>query len=119
MPVVQVGNPQAIDHRTRAAIAGQRVTTFHIDDSYPLEKAVTSLVHADGAFSAHSVAAGPAWVESNDPELAEALAVHWGCPVGRNGAWKTDNAEVPAPLRLSVADPSIPVVLAPGATRSY
>ena len=108
MPTVRYGNPQTIDHRTGAAVAGQQVTTSHIDPSYPLERAVLALTHADGAWAAHSAAAAPDWVESDDPELAEALAAHWGCPIGCPDDWAPTDQVGGAPVPISPAEPPAP-----------
>jgi hypothetical protein len=69
--------------------SGQAACTVTIDDSYTLDEAVRTIVHADGHWPRHSSKAA-AWVESDNEELAKALADHFGCPVGRPSDWKDE-----------------------------
>jgi hypothetical protein len=63
---------------------GQQVTTA----SPPEDVSTDEQVLAVAAFFAHQSTKPPAWVESDDPELAAACAEHFGCPVGSPENWK-------------------------------
>jgi hypothetical protein len=91
MPTVHLGNPAAVD---RGQPLGKQVTVAHIPDSYTLTEQVQTVAHDSGGpllglWRVHSTAAAPAWVESDSPELARALADHYGCPIGRPDDWET------------------------------
>jgi hypothetical protein len=43
-------------------------------------------------FSSHHSTEPPAWVESDDPALAELVSRHFGCPIGRPNNWKGRSA---------------------------
>lgn len=97
MPVVHLGNTAAV-HGTRdeetgratVELPGNRVTTVTIPDTYTRQEAIRTVWHPDGLWVQHSTAAGPAWVEcDDDPELASALGIIYGCPVGRPEDWET------------------------------
>lgn len=84
MPTVHVGNPDPI----AAGTVPGCVTTFIIPESKSFADAISDVSFDDGgpntgAWLAHSRAKSPSWVESDSPELAEALAAKWDCPVGR------------------------------------
>ncbi len=85
MPVVVLGNPQAID--SGKPIEGVQITTAVIPEDRTLAEAVRDVSYTgdagDGFWTSHSSAAAPSWVESDNPALAQALATHYGCPVGR------------------------------------
>lgn len=79
---VRLGNVEA-----RHAPPGNRITTVR----YPAQRTfaerfadITDL--KDGLWLHHSTQP-PAWVESNEDQLAELLAAHYGCPVGCPPSW--------------------------------
>lgn len=88
MPFVRLGNKQCLDRDSSGAVLeGNRVTQFgniHPEDDLPARMA--TLVGPDGLWPRHS-SAPAAWVESDDPELEEALSEHFGCPVGEPTNW--------------------------------
>lgn len=81
MPTVRLGNHSPLGGE-REPLAGPMVTTvvFPADEDLPTR--MRTLTHADGLWPCHS-SAPAAWVESDDIELAEAIARHFGCPIGR------------------------------------
>lgn len=85
MATVVLGNPSAIF--AGMPIPGEQITTANIPDSDPLASKLRTITHGDqhtaGIWPTHSTAPAPSWVESDDPELAAAIAEHYGCPVGR------------------------------------
>lgn len=90
MPMVWMGNPSAIHHPGGVLTAlespdgNELVTTAHVPDTYTLSEQVHNLAHpAEGQWNSHSSARRPSWVDSDDPELAQALADEFGCPKGR------------------------------------
>lgn len=96
MPEVRLGNNAAQHHIPDEAgdvvatpLEGNLVTSINIPDSYTRQEALRTVWHPDGVWAQHSTAPGPAWVESDDPALAEALAAIYGCPVGRPEDWET------------------------------
>lgn len=97
---VQLGNSAAkeayrndkgdLRHRD---VDGSRVTSVVIPDSYTLMEAVSTVVAQDGAWNHHSQGdnvadSTPDWVESDSDGLAQLLAEHFGCPIGRPKGWK-------------------------------
>ena len=97
---VQLGNSAAkeawrdgdgeLQHR---AVAGARVTTVNIPDSYTFAEAVAAITAGDGVWNHHSQGdnvsdSTPDWVESDDEALAMVLGRALGCPVGRPTKWK-------------------------------
>ncbi len=87
MAVVRLGNPRAVASGSRVPL-GEQVTTVSIPGGYTAAEQLRSIIHQDGVWAAHSEAPGPSWVESDDDELAAALAVHYGCPIGRPEDWE-------------------------------
>lgn len=81
MPFVRLGNPAALDGGR--VIEGQQVTEVTIPDGYTSDQALATIRDGDGVWRNHSGASAPTWVESDDPDLAEAISTHYGCPVGR------------------------------------
>jgi hypothetical protein len=87
MPFVKLGNPAAMHAPdgvlTPLAPAGEEViTTSWQPPSYTLDEMVHNLAHpAEGQWNSHSAARRPAWVWSDDAELAAALGDAFGCPV--------------------------------------
>lgn len=85
MATVYMGNPFPI-FNGRPTADPTAVTRIVIPDSRSLDEALRDVVHEDthhyGLWVEHS-AGNPSWVESDHAELAEAIANHYGCPVGR------------------------------------
>lgn len=83
MAEVRLGNPRAVEAGSRVPL-GEQILELSIPDGvYTDAEQMRNIIHQDGLWVAHSDAPGPSWVESDDPELAEALANHYGCPIGR------------------------------------
>lgn len=112
MPVVAFGNESVVETykpdegtnatklRHRKAL-GRRITTMHLNevDGPPPgpaaaaweERPSTSMNVAMAIrFWAGESDKAPAWVESTDELLAQLLAQHFDCPVGRPKSWKED-----------------------------
>lgn len=81
MPFVRLGNPAALD--AGRVIEGQQVTEVNIPDEYTSDQALAAIRDGDGVWRNHSGASAPTWVESDDPDVAEAISTHYGCLVGR------------------------------------
>lgn len=93
MTVVRLGNPAAV--HLGQVLPGRRVTVA-CPLPEDLREAVQTIVadstqgaQTDGVWRSHSADPAPAWVESDWPELAQALANHYGCPVGQPAGWDT------------------------------
>lgn len=88
MATVYLGNPFPI-WNGKPTVDPNAVTRVHIPESRSLSEAIRDIVHEDdhhfGLWQVHS-AGNPSWVESDNEELAQALADHYGCPVGRPSA---------------------------------
>lgn len=81
MPFFALGNPAALDAGRQ--MDGPQITEGHIaDDRNPVQR-FNTITALDGIWRNHSGASAPTWVESDDPDLADALSEHYGCPVGR------------------------------------
>ncbi|MGH7743197.1 MAG: hypothetical protein ACREQ5_00035 [Candidatus Dormibacteria bacterium] len=73
-----LGNHAALDRGER--VDGKQVTTIHVPDIDPHHERMRTITHEDGIWA--QLAAEPAvWVASDEPELADALAAHFRCPV--------------------------------------
>jgi hypothetical protein len=84
MPIVRLGNKAALD-RGRV-IEGNQVTTVTIHDEDDLDTRMRTITHPDGLWP--NVSSAPAaWVESDDEDLAGALAEHFRCPIGAPKNW--------------------------------
>ena len=84
--VVVMGNNNPLD--MGRPMGGRSVTTFNPNPDDPLDVWMRDITHEqEGGWVRHSLEA-PAWVESNVPELAEALAAHYDCPIGRPDTWE-------------------------------
>jgi hypothetical protein len=81
MPVVSFGNPAGLDGGRQ--IDGESVTTATLPDSWSTGQRFRGVTAVDGIWRNHSGASAPTWIESDDPDLADALSEHYGCPVGR------------------------------------
>lgn len=103
MPIVQLGNVAVrevigadsdgtpIHRRYR----GQSTTTINLpadEEGWTDAERIRTVLHDDGHWRAHS-SQPPAWVESDDELLQNAIAAQWGCPVGRPSGW-SDQIEV-------------------------
>lgn len=74
-------------------LPGSRVTTIVIPGGYSLIEAVSAVTAQDGAWNHHSSGDDPGdsqpdWVESDSDSLAQLLAEHFGCPIGRPDGWQ-------------------------------
>lgn len=87
MRIVKLGNIAAIDRGRH--LPGKRITTFKMGGETNLQERMRTITHADGIWPHHSFEPA-AWVESNDDELASALAEHFGCPIGRPDDWPSE-----------------------------
>jgi hypothetical protein len=79
-----------LNHRD---VDGSRVTTIVIPGGYSLIEAVSAVTAQDGAWNHHSRGDGPGdsapdWVESDNDALAQLLAEHFECPIGRPDGWQ-------------------------------
>ena len=88
MPVVRLGNKAAFDGPHRI-MPGNRVTTIHVLDEDDLPTRMRTLTHQDGLWPRMSPVPA-AWVEATDPELEEALAEFFNCPIGEPEGWTTN-----------------------------
>lgn len=80
-----LGNDAALD-AGRPMAPGNRITSCQFDEGMPFDEQVAAVIggtHGTGFWEHHSLRPSPVWVESNDPNLAEALSAHYGCPIGR------------------------------------
>lgn len=83
MPVIHLGNPQAVHHGDRQPLEGHQITEINLPDwGYTLREQIRTIVHRDGVWNAHSDADRPTWVHCSDPALEAALIDHWGCRAG-------------------------------------
>jgi len=82
---VRKGNTQSFVALPKA----ERTTTVQFPDGVGIAEAFTTITAAGGAWAYHS-AKPPAWVESSSKPLAELLASHFHCPVGRPTKWPQD-----------------------------
>lgn len=81
MATVYLGNPTPVFNGIPSDDP-DAITKVSIPDGRSLSSALRDIVHSDGLWQIHS-AGNPTWVESDTPELAEAIAQHFGCPIGR------------------------------------
>ena len=88
MPTVILGNPAALDGGR--VLDGKQITTVNIPTDYTPAECLATIADGDGVWRNHSGASAPEWVESDDPDLAEAISAHYGCPIGRPG-----NGDIP------------------------
>jgi hypothetical protein len=97
MPVARLGNVAvrevigADDDGTpiHRRYRGQSTTEIQLpgdEEAWTHDERVRTVAHDDGHWRAHS-SKPPAWVESDDPVLAAALAAEFGCPIGRPAGW--------------------------------
>jgi hypothetical protein len=96
MATVQLGNDQAhqwvVDKNDPnkgefEPIDGQQVTTVNIPPNKSLAEGFVTITDPNGVWRAHSSADCPSWVESDEPLLAQLLANHYGCSIGRPADW--------------------------------
>lgn len=81
MITLRLGNPAPLD--AGRPIPGPQVTTGFLPPSYTDAELFRTVTHQDGLWPAHSSAPAPSWVECDRQDLAEVLATHYGCPIGR------------------------------------
>jgi hypothetical protein len=95
MATIVLGNtapvqPVKVDDKTDAITRvarpdlGNTITTFEVPDSVGIGVALQTV---SSVFASHHSDAPPAWVESDDKVVAEALSRQFGCPVGRPNDW--------------------------------
>jgi hypothetical protein len=90
MPIIHLGNSQAVHHvvgasgeAERTPLEGDQVTEINLPDGvYTLREQIRTVTHRDGIWPAHSDADRPSWVHCSDPELEAALMDYWGCRAG-------------------------------------
>lgn len=97
MSTVHLGNPRPI-FNGEPVDDQAAVTRVVIRDGKTLRESLLDIVHNDGTpntglWPQHSAASSPSWVESDDPQLAQAIATHYGCPIGRPNENATDVSE--------------------------
>ena len=103
MPTVQLGNvavrevvgadPDGTPIHRR--YSGQSTTTINLpgdDERWTHDERLRAVVHdgADDGLAGHwpsHSSKPPAWVECDDPDLEQAIAAHFGCPIGRPAGW--------------------------------
>jgi hypothetical protein len=84
--IVQLGNDQAMDRDK--PLEGKNITTITIPEDWSVADIVRAISHPDGLWIRHSAAETPAWVEADgNPEVAQALADHYGIAIGRTKGW--------------------------------
>lgn len=85
MATVYLGNPAALDDGE--PMEGQRITTATIPEDHTVAEALSAITARDGVWPNHSAAPAPAWVESDNEDLACLLSSHYGCRIGRPSNW--------------------------------
>lgn len=93
---VKVDDTTAIKREPRPDL-GNTVTTFVVPDNVGVGEALQTV---SSVFASHHSDAKPAWVESDDEVVAQALSREFGCPVGRPDGWGEDE-KTPAPAAVS------------------
>lgn len=82
MSQVLLGNTHPLDNGK--PMDGPSVTTVAPPaDATPREVLLAIADTRDGLWKRHSSDPAPAWVETDDPDLAQFLSTFLGCPVGR------------------------------------
>jgi hypothetical protein len=100
VPIVLMGNTDAVHvdaGGNTVSLPGNLITkamVLAVDDpvdqqAMTITAEVATGATMDGAWRSNSRAPAPAWVESDSPDLAQALASHYGCPIGRPDDWET------------------------------
>jgi len=92
MPRLWLGNRSAVEVRELENASGgppvlqrtvlppgKRCTTADIPDAMELVEALVTITNPAGGMWSFHADEPPAWVASDWPELAAALAAHWGC----------------------------------------
>jgi hypothetical protein len=101
MPTIVLGNTAPIQavkaddgstavERVPRPDLGNTVTTFEVPDSVGVGEALQTV---SSVFASHHSDEKPAWVESDDEVVAQALSREFGCPVGRPNDWDTTPVE--------------------------
>lgn len=86
---VVLGNPNAIEivedpesgERTRRPIPEGEHTRVNLPEEWTLMQSAHEITAGNSMWNAHSDAPAPTWVASNDEQLAQILASHWGCDI--------------------------------------
>ena len=80
--LIVLGNRDAMDAGTPMPV-GRRATRCMFPDTWPPADLLTAVTHPEqGVWARHALpGASPAWVASDNPQVAAALADHYGCPV--------------------------------------
>lgn len=71
----------------RHAPPGNRVTTVQYPAQRTLAERFADITDPREGLWRHHSDQAPAWVESNDDQLAALVAEHYGCPVGCPPSW--------------------------------
>lgn len=88
MAIVLLGNPQPSVAGSTVDANGEGILKVVPDPEASVEGVLRDLFHDDGTansglWPSHSTAAAPSWVESDNSELAAAIAARTGCRLGR------------------------------------
>lgn len=89
----ETGAPIPTDQR--ATLDGKRRTEVTIPPGQPFAQMLRTITDPGGVWAAQSPLEAPAWVASNDPDLAAALGRHYGCEV-REFLPRGERGEFPA-----------------------
>lgn len=83
MATIWLGNHEAVEYvdGQRLPLDGKRCTRVEPVDGMLYAEIIHDLIHPQGIWAAHSYALSPAWVASDDPRLAAAIAAVYGCPI--------------------------------------
>jgi hypothetical protein len=66
-------------NKVRSPIPGKQCTTIRIPAGVSLAQAFTDITSPGGVWAAHSNAAGPAWVATDNEALSYLLSAHYKC----------------------------------------
>jgi hypothetical protein len=111
MPTIVLGNTAPIQavkvddestavERVARPDLGKTITTFDVPDSVGVGEALQTV---SSVFASHHSDEKPAWVESDDEVVAQALSREFGCPVGRPNDWDAPVAEPAAETQTITA----------------
>jgi hypothetical protein len=82
--IVLLGNSNALDNGR--PLPGKRITELKVPEGDSVQEFLRTCFHPDGLWPLHCQAPAPDWVEG-DTELAKAVSLVTGCPVGRPDDW--------------------------------
>lgn len=80
MATIWLGNHQAIDAEGQP-LDGKRCTVVQPAEGLTIPELIHDLTHEQGVWAAHSTTPAPAWVASDDGDLAQAISAVYGCPI--------------------------------------